>query len=126
MSSVVLPMPETLLDPGSYGSSLQVPRREASAMMYTLTHPHRQVGTSVQLHFDAGDAQVDASEGQPFYEVAVEYDNPCRCLRPLSTPSRGTGPTWTTPADPRGDGSVTATGPIPEWLFTEAGRAHPG
>ena len=23
-------------------------------------------------------------------------------------------------------GSVTATGPIPEWLFTEAGRAHPG
>src|SRR3954453_18277373 len=104
MSSVVLPMPENLLGPGSYGFRSQGPGSGATAMMYTLTHPHRQVGTSVQLHFDAGDAQDDASEGQPFYGVAVEYDNPCRCLRPLSPPGRGTGPTWTPPADPHGDG----------------------
>ncbi len=84
-------------------------------MLYTQT-PAGQQRDRIEL-FPLTVATLMESEGRKFIGVAVQFDARSRRLVPLRAMPQEFDPTWTTPAEPHPDGSVTARGPIPELLF---------
>jgi hypothetical protein len=97
-------------------------------MLYTIIHPS-DVADRVHLFPDIDSALARSGDGL-VYTVAVLFDQRCRLLGPTRPDVLPLGPTWTTPAELHGDGSVTAKGPIPGELYTScllpAPVARPG
>ncbi len=86
-------------------------------MLYTFTSPADEYD---RIHlFPSREAALAMAAGRcgSVRGVAVGFDPRMRRVVPLWTDPNEFDPTWTTPAQPHPDGSITAKGPIPQQLF---------
>lgn len=94
-----------------------LPADYTEAALFTATHPDQQQD-AIQLQANAEAARHEGGENQPVHRVAVCLSRDGHRLLPLGSFSPDFDATWATSAEPHADGSVTARGPLPGWLFT--------
>jgi hypothetical protein len=85
-------------------------------MLYTMTSPAEDYDR-ILLYPSIEAARAVAGSMKPVHLVDVDYDEMMRRVIPLRTDPQAFDPDWSTPAQPHADGTVTAKGPIPEFLF---------
>lgn len=85
-------------------------------MFYALT-PFESQTDRVHLFPSLEDAMAHALDGQPIFEVAVNFDASGRFLVPDGVAPEDVEPEWSTRAELHGNGSLTAQGTIPRELF---------
>jgi hypothetical protein len=85
-------------------------------MLYTHIPPFREADR-VQLFRDAEAALSRAGRRGAFFAVAVRFDERGRRVIPTRVHLPSLDPTWATPAELNGDGSITAKGIIPRELY---------
>jgi hypothetical protein len=83
---------------------------------FTATHPAQQED-KIHLHPSIETARLEVGSRQPIYRVAACLARDGHRLLPHGSFSPDFDSAWTTPVEPHVDGSVTAQGPIPGWLF---------
>lgn len=93
-----------------------LPSDYTEAKLFTATDPAQQ-SNQIRLHPTIESARFDIDEGKPVHRVAARLARDGHLLLPLGSLSPGYDPAWTTRAEPQADGSVTAQGPLPGWLF---------
>jgi hypothetical protein len=93
-----------------------LPSDYTEAALFTATHPARQED-KIHLHPSIEAARLEVGGRRPIYRVAACLARDGHCLLPHGSFSPDFDSAWTTPVEPHVDGSVTAQGPIPGWLF---------
>jgi hypothetical protein len=93
-----------------------LPSNYTEVAFFTATHPAQQVNT-IRLHASIEGARLEVGDRQPIYRVAACLARDGRRLLPHGSLSPEFDAAWTTPVRLHGDGSVTARGPIPRWMF---------
>jgi hypothetical protein len=85
-------------------------------MLYTFEGP-RDDADRVRFFLTAEAALAQADPEHEIHAVAVEFEDQMRRVVPRWTDPELFDPSWTTPAQPHADGSLTARGPIPRALY---------
>ncbi|MBV8267586.1 MAG: hypothetical protein JO252_14775 [Planctomycetaceae bacterium] len=93
-----------------------LPSDYIEAALFTATPPARQED-KILLHPSIEAARLEVGSRRPIYQVAACLARDGHRLLPHGSLSPDFDPAWTTSAESHGDGSVTAQGPIPSWLF---------
>ena len=93
-----------------------LPSDYTEVAFFTATHPAQQ-GCTIRLHPSIEAARLEIGARQPIYRVAACLASDGHRLLPHGSLSPEFDAAWTTPVRPHVDGSVTARGPIPCWMF---------
>jgi hypothetical protein len=86
------------------------------AALFTATHPTQQED-EILLHSNGEAVHLETGSRQSIYRVAACLARDGDRLLPHGSFSLDFDSAWTTPAKSHVDGSVTARGPLPGWLF---------
>ena len=93
-----------------------LPSDYTEAALFTATHPARQED-KIHLHPSIEAARLEVGSRRPIYRVAACLARDGHRLLPHGSFSPDFDLAWTTPVESHVDGSVTAQGLIPGWLF---------